>query len=118
MDHVTGATTTNVVDRSHTAEFAFQFLVKAEHSTLAAAVDVSSATTTGLEGARDMRVQTGERRRARGIARIGGLGILQANDIASTAASCMDGRPGGMRDGGMRFNDVIICGSRHYERCL
>lgn len=114
-DHVTGAATTNMVDGGHTTQFAFQFLVEAEHSTLTAAVDVSSAATTGFEGTRDTRVQTGERRRTRGIAGIGGLGVLQTNNIACTAASCMDGRPGGMRDRGMRFNDVVICGGRHYE---
>lgn len=118
VDHVTGAATTNMVDRSHTTQFAFQFLVEAEHSTLTTAVDVSSTATTGLEGARDTRVQASQRRRTGGITGIGGLCVLQADDIASTAASCMDGRPGGMRDGGMRFNDVVIRGGRHYERCL
>ena len=114
-DHVTGAATTNMVDWGHTTQFTFQFLVEAEHSTLTAAVDIPSAATTGFEGARDTRVQAGEGRRTRGIAGIGGLGVLQTNNIACTAASCMDGRPGGMRDRRMRFNDVVICGGRHYE---
>lgn len=107
-DHVPGPATTNVVDRRHATHFTFQFLVEAEHGAFTAAVDVAGASTTRLVGARGARVQAGERGRARRIARVGGFGVLQADDIAGTSAGSMNGWPRGTGHGWVRFDDVVV----------
>lgn len=81
-------------------------------------MDIAGATAAGLERARGTRIQTGQRGRASGVARIGSPGVFQVDDIAGTTASCVDCWTGRARDGGMRFDDVVICGCWHYERCI
>lgn len=115
MDLVSGTAATNVVDGGNATQFTFEFFVEAKHGAFTAAVDVASTTTAGLEGLGDIGVQTGERRRTCRVVRIGGLGVLQVDDIASTSASCMDCGTASMGDGRMRFDNMVICRSRHDE---
>ena len=115
MDLVSSTAATNVVDRGNATQFTFEFFVEAEHGAFTAAVDVASTTTAGFEGLGDIRVQTGEGGRTCRVARIGGLGVLQVDDIACTSASCMDCGTASMGNGRMRFDNVVICRSRHGE---
>lgn len=115
MDLVSGTAATNVVDGSNATQFTFEFFVEAEHGAFTAAVDVASTATAGLEGLGDIRVQTSKGGRTCRVARIGGLGVLQVDDIAGTSASCMDCGTASMGNGRMRFDNVVICRSRHCE---
>lgn len=114
MDHVSCTTATHVVNGSSTTELTLEFLVEAEDGTLTAAVYIACTATAGLECAGDVRVKTGERSRARGRLRIGGFGVLQADDVPSAAARGMDGWTAAVRDGRVRFNETVCCCGRHY----
>lgn len=78
-----------MVDRGGAAQFPFQFLVKAEDCSFAAAVDIPCAAAAGLEGTWDIGIQACQRGGAGSCLRIGSLGVLQADNVASASASCM-----------------------------
>lgn len=81
VNGITGTTTTDVVDGGSPAQITLEFFVEAEDGTFAAAVDVAGTATTGDEGCWDARVETSERSRTGCAARVGGLGVLQVDDI-------------------------------------
>jgi len=56
-DHVTGTTTTDVVNGGGAAEVALKLLVEAEDGALRAGVDVAGTTTARGEGRRGARVE-------------------------------------------------------------
>lgn len=108
MHHVTGATAADMVDGGGAAEVALEFLVEAEDGALAGAVNIAGATAAGGESNWRARVEASERGRANGRARVGGSGVLEANDIALTSATCVHCRTGSVRHGRVRLNNAVI----------
>lgn len=108
VDHVAGAAASDVEDRGHVllaAHLALELLVEAEDGPLAAAVDIASTTTTGLEGGRGVRVQTGQRWRAGGGLRVGCLGVPQRDDIAGAASGGVQSWTSRVGHAWVRFDD-------------
>lgn len=108
VHHVACATATNVVDRGGTAQVALELLVKAEHGAFAAAVNVAGTAAAGGKGSRGTRIKTSQRCWAGGSPRIGGLGVLEADDIALTTAASKDSGAASMGHRRVRLNNAVI----------
>lgn len=118
VDHVASSATADVVNGRGAAHFTFELFVETEDGAFAAAVDVAGAATTGSKGGRYARVQTSERRRTGGRARVGGLCVLQIDDIASASPSRMQSRTASVGDRWMRFNEAVVDGRHGAESML
>lgn len=105
---VTGTTTSYVVDGGCLAQITFEFFVEAEDGTFAAAVDVAGTTAAGDEGCWDTGVEAGERGGTGCAARVGGLGILQVDDIPASSTAGVDGWAAGMRHRRVRLDNAVI----------
>lgn len=108
VNGVTGTTTTDVVDGGSAAQITLEFFVEAEDGTFAAAVDVAGTATAGDEGCWDARVETSERSRTGCAARVGGLGVLQVDDIPGSSSASVDGWAASMGHRRVRFNNAVI----------
>lgn len=96
-----------MVDGSGTAEVALEFLIEAEDGALAAAVNVAGTTAAGSESHLSARVEASQRGWAGGRSRIGGLGVLEADDIATASTASVHGRASGVRHRGVRLDDAV-----------
>lgn len=96
-----------MIDGSSTAEVTLKFLIEAEDGTFTAAVDVAGTTAAGSEGRRSARVEARQRGRAGGSSRVGGLGVLEADDIATASTARINSRASGVRHRGVRFDHAV-----------
>lgn len=108
IHHVAGTATTDVVNWCGAAKIALEFFIEAEHGAFAGAVDVAGATTARGKSRRSARVEACQRGRTCGGARVGSLGILQADDISGSSTAGVNGRSTGMRHRRMRLNNAVI----------
>lgn len=108
VDHVTGTAASDVIDRGSTAKITLEFLVEAEHCAFTGAVNIAGATTARGEGRRSARVKARQRSRACSGARIGRLGVLQADDISRSSTAGVDGGSTCMRHRRVRLNNAVI----------
>lgn len=97
-----------MVDGGSLAQVTLELFVEAEDGALAAAVDVASTATAGDKAGWQARVETGERGWSTGAARVGGLGVLEVDDVSTSATAGVDCWATGMGDRWVRLNDAVI----------
>jgi hypothetical protein len=105
---VSGTATADVVDGGSTAQITLELFVEAEDGALTAAVDVAGSTTAGDEGCWCTGVEASQRSRTSRSARIGDLGVLQADDVSASSTASVNRRATRMGYRRMRLNDAVI----------
>lgn len=117
VDHVASASTADVIDGGSAAQVPLKFFVEAEDGAFAAAVDVTGTTAAGSVGRGTTRVEASQGGRTSGRSRVGGLGILQADDITAATPASVQSRTIGRWHRRVWFDHPVASGScgRHGE---
>lgn len=105
---VSGTAAADVVDGGGTAHVSLELFVEAEDGALTAAVDIAGTSAARSESCWGTRVEACQRGRAGCCVSLGGLGVLQADDVPASSTASVDCRSTRMRHRGMGFDNAVI----------